>query len=301
MLNEIKIFFKNVAAVRQLLKEGAGDNVIVDAINNHKYLYIYYDGDDNEAKGWRTIQPYRLGLLVTKTTDKQGNPIPNHNGELALRAWQDKGDSESFKYGDKDGRHRPNHEYWGVEPGWRLFLVDSISKVHPTGKRFIDDNGNVIIPPKYNESGDNVIPVAIASVTTAKTQQPLKTSGLGSVVEPDVLTRNAAVLSRKATKADIEGLWRKAKDVYKKSPNNFIVIMNPKGDFDLRLAGTKDRLKRNEKYVGDLTGLYYKFNKPPTTDPSADRFIEKVKQELQTQQVKENIKKIPTVRKTFFK
>lgn len=300
MLGEVKIFFDNIKHFRHLITEGVSDKTIVDAINNHKYLYIYYDGDDNNAKGWRTIQPYRLGLL--RLSDKTESP---NNGRLALRAWQDKGDSESFKYGDKLGRHRPDHEYWGVEPGWRLFIVDNITKVHPTGKRFIDDNGNVIIPPKYNEGGDNVIPVAIASVTTAKAQQPLKTTGLGSVVEPDVLTRNAAVLSRKATKSDIEGLWRKAKDVYKKAPNNFIVIINPKGDFDLRLAGTKDRLKRNEKYIGDLVALYGKYVKPPaTTDPEVDRFIEKGKKDtLQRLNVseKENMKKIPVEKKTFFK
>lgn len=231
MLTEVKIFFENVKHFRQLLTEGANDKKIVDAINDHKYLYIYYNGDDSNAKGWRTIQPYRLGLMKSKT---------ENNGSLALRAWQDKGDSESFKYGDKQGRHREEHEVWGSEPGWRLFIVDNITQIQNTGKRFVDKDGNVIIPPKYREDGDVVIPIAIASVTTAKTQPPLQTKGLGSIVEPDIITRDAAVMSRKASKVDVEGLAWKARNVYKKKLDDFIVVMTPKGDFDLRLMQTKD-------------------------------------------------------------
>ncbi len=134
--------------------------------------------------------------------------------------------------------------------------------------------------------------------------QPLKTTGMGSVVEPDVLTRDAARMNRKITKADIQGLYNYAVNIRKEPINSFVVIVDNRGNFKLRKAGQK--IPSNEKLVGDLGGLYGKYVKPPRTiDPAADNFAKKVKQktaqELQTQEVKENINKFPVERKTFFK
>lgn len=299
MLNEIKIFFNNIKHFRQpqLLTEGVSDKLLVDAINNYRYLHIYYDGDDSNAKGWRVIKPCRLGLLQSKT---------DNNGTLALRAWQDRGDSESWKYGDSKGRHRDTHEYWseeGGDPGWRLFLVHNITKAYPTGRRFVDKDGNPEIPPAYKET-DKFIPTAIAKISISK--MPEK-KPLGTVVAPAVLTKGEKpkVAKGKLTKDTVQGLYNYAMNILKEPINSFVVTIDDLGNYRLRKA-TRQKLPANEKLVGDLGGLYYKYVKPPkTTDPAVDSFIEKQKQktlkDLQVQKVKENIQKTPVERKTFFK
>jgi hypothetical protein len=296
MLTEVKIFFNNIKHFRHLITEGVSDKTIVDAINNHKYLYVYYDGDSSNEKGWRTIRPFRLGTLQSQT---------ENNGQLALRAWQDKGRSDAFSFpriGSGAAHDRHTDTDGKVKPGWRLFLVNNITNAYPTGKKFEDENGNVLIPPKYKET-DEQIPTAVAMVT-ATPPQSLKTTGLGSVVEPDVLTRDATRKSRKVTKADIQNLYDIARRVYKKSPNDFVVVTNDRGEFILHDAKTVHKLKP-EQIVGDLTALYGKYVKPPRTiDPEVDRFIEKGKKDtLQRLNVseKENMKKFPIERKTFFK
>ena len=72
---ENKILREGIRLFRTLLNEGVGEQPIIDAIQKHEYLYIYYTGDDSNKMGYRTIRPYVLG------TSKAGN--------LVLRAWQD--------------------------------------------------------------------------------------------------------------------------------------------------------------------------------------------------------------------
>ena len=117
MITELKILFENIRHFRQLLTEGVSDKTIVDAINNHEFLYIYYQGETTKETGYRTIRPFVLGT--------------NTSGNLALRAWQDKGRSDSLRP-DAPRIKRKGHEYDvdhdGVtKPAWRLFLVDNIT------------------------------------------------------------------------------------------------------------------------------------------------------------------------------
>ena len=97
MLVEAKIIFDKIKGLRHLLNEGVGEKDITDAIDNREYLYIYYNGDDNVEKGYRTIKPMVLG--------KTGA------GHLVLRAWQDKGRSQSLGVNAKR-TPRVNHEKW---------------------------------------------------------------------------------------------------------------------------------------------------------------------------------------------
>src|SRR5208283_5933525 len=109
MITEVKILFNNIKNLRHLITEGVGENVIVDAINNHEWVYLYYNGDENIPKGYRTIRPYVLG------TSKAGNKV--------LRAWQDN-PKNSYHFNSRPTRKdSQNHDYWtdeeGVKPGWR--------------------------------------------------------------------------------------------------------------------------------------------------------------------------------------
>jgi hypothetical protein len=66
MLTEVKIFLESLTHFRQLLNEGVGEGSIVDAINKHKIVYIYYAGDETVMKGYRTIYPLVLGQSKSK-------------------------------------------------------------------------------------------------------------------------------------------------------------------------------------------------------------------------------------------
>jgi len=314
MITEIKIFFNNIKNLRHLLKEGVGENDIVNAIQKHEYIYIYYAGDNTIERGYRTIRPFVLG------TSTAGNKV--------LRAWQDKGKSDSLRVDSP--RKRPNHEYHrdndGKEKaGWRLFLVDKISSAYPTGKRFVDEDGNVMIPPLYNQN-DKQMTNIIASVSP-KEPKSVQTKGLGKVAAPSVVASkvdksqfntqtnkfkkfyNAGKQKRDATAKDIQNLYDVAKRVMKKSPDRYLVAIDKKGDFNLVDIAQKDKLPP-EAIVGKLTNLYDKLVRTTkTTVPAEQSFIKQQKDSVMKKQ--SNINKTPTMvkeneknliqGKTFFK
>jgi hypothetical protein len=314
MLTEIKILFNNIKNFRHLLKEGVGENDIVNAIQNHEYIYIYYAGDNTIERGYRTIRPFVLG------TSTAGNKV--------LRAWQDKGKSDSLRADSP--RKRIDHEYHrdndGKEKaGWRLFLVDKISSAYPTGKRFVDEDGNVMIPPLYNQN-DKQMTNIIASVSP-KEPKSVQTKGLGKVAAPSVVAAkvdksqfdtqtnkfkkfyNAGKQKRDATAKDIQNLYDVAKRVMKKSPDRYLVAIDKKGDFHLVDIAQKDKLPP-EAIVGKLTNLYDKLVRTTkTTVPAEQSFIKQQKDSVMKKQP--NINKTPTMvkeneknlvqRKTFFK
>ncbi|MFW6247193.1 MAG: WYL domain-containing protein, partial [bacterium] len=160
MIKEIRYLFENIKKFK-LLNEAVDDKRVVDAIQNHEYIYIYYTGDESNASGYRTVRPYVLG------TTKDGNKV--------LRAWQDKGKSDSFM--GNTSRRRADHEYWNDKdgktvPGWRLFRVDRISSLYPTGKQFNDQDGNVLVPPKYREGADDQMKGGIISYISTTQKGP---------------------------------------------------------------------------------------------------------------------------------
>jgi predicted DNA-binding transcriptional regulator YafY len=85
-------------------------------------MIIYYDGEDNGGKGYRTIEPVCLGV------SKRGN--------FVLRAWEVEGSSWSAQ---NEGN---------ILPGWRLFRLDKIFTYRPTMDNFYT------MRPKYNPNGD---------------------------------------------------------------------------------------------------------------------------------------------------
>lgn len=315
MLTELKILFENIKNFRHLLTEGVGDNDIVDAIQNHEYIYIYYAGDDTIERGYRTVRPFVLG------TSTAGNKV--------LRAWQDKGKSDSLRADSP--RKRINHEYHrdtdGKEKaGWRLFLVDKITSSYPTGKRFVDNNGKVMIPPLYNQN-DKQMTNIIASVSPIEPQKT-QTKGLDSIEKPDVVATkvdksqfdtqtnkfkkfyNAGQRKRDATSREIQNLYDVAKRVMKKSPDRYLVVVDNKGDFHLADIANKDKYPP-EAIVGKLTNLYDKMVRTTTTTaPEQDSFIKQQKDMATKKTVSQSAPIKPTVKeneifpiekKTFFK
>jgi len=118
---------------KSLILEVASTETIIDAIKNKKVLVIYYSGDEPGGKGLRLIEPVCYGY------SKKNNPV--------LRAWDLEGAS-----------HR---DFLGIKPlpGWRLFNVNKIDSIQPTGENYS------MMRPNYNVNGDkSMIEVIINAV-----------------------------------------------------------------------------------------------------------------------------------------
>jgi len=266
MLKETKILFNKIKTFRQLLTEAVSDEPIIKAIQNYEYVYIYYEGDTTVEKGYRTIRPYVLGVHK-----KSGNKV--------VRAWQDKGKSDSLRADSPRKRH--GHEYHTdtdgkTKAGWRLFRLDKITSIYPTGSRFVDKEGKVLIPSgtaKYKQD-DADMSTIIASISPETPSKYI--SGIDSIEKPDVVGDkvdkshfntqskrfkqfyNVNKNKKEATANDIENLYNIAKKVMKKSPNRYVVAINNLGNFKLVDIKNKQLLPP-ESIVGDLSNLYSKF------------------------------------------
>ena len=113
---------KLLESLKSVINEIASMGDVQDAIKKKKVVTIYYDGNDNGGKGYRTIEPVCLGY------SKKGN--------LVLRAWETEGASWSEK---NEGNYLP---------GWRLFRLDKIFTFKDTLDKFYD------VRPNYNPNGD---------------------------------------------------------------------------------------------------------------------------------------------------
>jgi len=113
---------KLIDSLKSLVTEAASLGDVQDSIKKRKVVTIYYDGNDNGGKGYRTIEPVCLGY------SKKGN--------LVLRAWESEGSSWSAS-------NKGN-----ILPGWRLFRLDKIFTYQPTMDNFVE------VRPKYNPNGD---------------------------------------------------------------------------------------------------------------------------------------------------
>ena len=294
MSSELNILIDNIRHFRRLLSEGVGDADMEKYINNHEYIYIYYTGDETNKRGYRTIRPYVLGISTA--------------GNRVIRAWQDRGKSVSFA--NRPTRNdSEEHDYWngdkGIVPGWRMFDLDKIEKVYPTGKKFNNSDGTVMIPPKYKEGSDANMNSLIAWVTT-KTQPDLTPTEVPSTTAEkttkwDNFSRGNKN-NKKITANDVAILRDIASRIYKKSRGSFLVVINNNNEFEI--IDIKDKSKvPTSAVVGTLTNLYdtlVNVNKP-VKDP----FFEKVKKnKKQTQGIEIKESELPTIpfdRKPFFK
>ena len=99
-----------------VLSEAVAQNRVVAAITNHTVIRIYYSGDKTIRKGYRTIEPYTVGI------SKKGNII--------LRAYQRGGETDS------------------IVPGWKLFRLKFITRWNELNE-FITEPAD-----DFNPSGD---------------------------------------------------------------------------------------------------------------------------------------------------
>ena len=109
-------------ALKGLICEIASVDSVVNAIKNKQKVVIYYDGDEPGGRGLREIEPVCLGI------SKAGNKV--------LRAWDEEGSSHTAYKGEQP------------LPGWRLFRLDKLLSLKPSGENFIE------MKPNFNPNGD---------------------------------------------------------------------------------------------------------------------------------------------------
>jgi predicted DNA-binding transcriptional regulator YafY len=114
---------KLLGTLKGLLIERASLGDLVDAVKKRKKLIIYYDGDEPGGKGLREIEPVCIGV------SKRNNKV--------LRAWDIEGSSHTNTTGKQP------------LPGWRLFRLDRILSMKPTGEIYNEPR------PNYNFNGDD--------------------------------------------------------------------------------------------------------------------------------------------------
>jgi predicted DNA-binding transcriptional regulator YafY len=114
---------KLAESLKLLILEIASIESVTDAIKNKDKVVIFYDGDEPGGRGLRNIEPVCLGRM--KGTNN-----------LALRAWDEEGASHTGFKGEQP------------LPGWRLFRLDKILSLKPTGEKFTQ------MRPNFNPTGD---------------------------------------------------------------------------------------------------------------------------------------------------
>ena len=243
MLNELKILFGNIRNNRKVvLSEGVSMGSMVDAVNQHKILLIYYNGEETHYKGWRTIKPFVVGKH-----EKTGSEV--------VRAWQDAGSSDGFKGVGRTPRmdHEKHADHKGrIKPGWRLFKLDDISSMLPKGRFQPDEVINRSGGAKYNPNDSDMSSIdAAIQIGADRVDQEKEKEQFNNFY-------NAPSQSRQPTKDEIDHLWSLASRYYKKSRKKMWVIQNGDGDFILR--GEKGAAKFPEgSVVGNLDDLHKKY------------------------------------------
>lgn len=248
MKNEANLVRENIKKLKRLLTENVNSYDIVDAIKNHKVIYIYYAGDDTVMKGYRTIEPHVLGVSTA--------------GNTVLRAWQQAGASDSNK-----GIGREKRIGKDDMPGWRLFNVEFITAMHDTGKRFSTENGKV--RPKYNPNDKQMSSIIISAQIGAD----ISDFGVGTNKSFDDVVGDKSVFDKQASgfkdfsdisqkdmllKNTVFNLYEFISRYRKKNPEKYIIVKkNGRIWFDLE----KNRNKYNDNDVyGNLKELYQKYS-----------------------------------------
>ena len=292
MLSEVKIFFENLTHFRQLLNEGVGQGTVVDAINKHKIVHIYYAGDNTIMKGYRTIKPYVLG--TSKSKEAQQSPY------MLLRAWETAGNSDSKKmYYTQKGKG---------EYGWRLFRVDKITSFLPTGEIFSTEESKFPDPDSYNPN-DSQMGSIVAAVEIVGDEP--KTNLKGNVTQQQVgepegpafagqkekfrRFSNVAKKQREVTKDEIEHLWGMVNQMRARgSKGKYYVVQNEHGDMVLKPETQLPNIDP-DAVVGNLKDLYNKLVLEP--QPVDNSFFKQVEGKM----TKDNIAKENLNKKDFFK
>ncbi|MFW6246994.1 MAG: hypothetical protein ACOC22_02365 [bacterium] len=265
MHSETKILLSQIKEFRKYsLNEGVSSRDIIDYINNREYIMVNYRAEDGErqASGMRTVRPYVYG------TDRR-------TGDEVIRVWQDKGNSWHYKnqptrpMSDLDSqkgfsRDGQGHDFWydkdnSMKSGWRVMKLSNILSVFPTGKKFIDDDGKIFIPPKYKANADadiqvkEYVPISRETVVQEPEEEP---------EEPRTTKRidkwkqfeDADASKHEINRRIVDALKRRATTAYKKPISDFIVVVNYRGEFDLIERRNLNKVPE-KAVVGDLPYL----------------------------------------------
>lgn len=109
-------------------------SIVSDAINNKNIVKIYYNGDKNNAKGERIIEPYVLGR--------------NYKGNVIIRAFQENGDTDTYV------------------PEWKIFRLDRIASWLNTNNHFNQEpNKRGYNVASYNQNNDKAFSIIRNQVT----------------------------------------------------------------------------------------------------------------------------------------
>lgn len=266
MAGEVKILLDNIKNFRKgFLNEGVGAGRIEDAINAHEVLYIYYVGDERSASGYRTIKPFVIGDYNRFNDD--GEPIKN-NGEIVVRAWQDAGNSYSYKH-QKGNKPRDGHEKFagphGQQPGWRLFKLRGITSVMPTGIRFNPEKYFSVGGVQYNPN-DSEMTAIKAAIQKGGSDFEAQTKNFQKFFKASAKTRDI-------TKDEVEELLQIVRQHRKEAYRKFWVVELENGGMSLKTE--KQMEKQNipdESVVGNLKDLYNKFIVTPNMKKDDDFF-----------------------------
>ena len=233
--NERTKIFENIRNLRQLLNEGVGESSLHKAMDETKYLYIYYAGDHTILKGYRTIIP----METTEKTVK--------SGELRqyLSAWQIAGSSDSKKkYTNTKGKS---------EFGWRLFRIDKIVSLLPTGRTVKKDG----LPPSLNPDDFNPY-----SGTNGRTLHVIDIEGVKS--------GDTAQTQQEPTPEQIKNLYDIVVRYRKEAVNKFIVVQDNSGDLVIKPMSQINKIPP-ESIKGNLLDLYQKIVVPTLTKPTVTK------------------------------
>jgi hypothetical protein len=258
MLSEAKIFLETLTHFRQLLNEGVGEGTIADAINKHKYVHIYYAGDDTIMKGYRTIMPMVLGHSKSQKAQAEG-------GYMLLRAWQEAGNTDSRKvYYNQKGK---------AKPGWRLFRVDKITSFLPTGEIFSTNKDK--FPEGYNPNDSQMTGIVAAvqidsgepqtnvvgNTTAQKLPEPQPSAFAGQKNKFRNFS-NVAKKQRDITADEVKHLWGMVNQMRAGgSRAKYWVVSTENGDMVLKTENQLQSIDPNS-VVGNLKDLYVKLVQP---------------------------------------
>ena len=225
--------------VKNLLREGMSDDVVMDSIDNKYYVRIKYDDGlpttQGNPKGSRVIQPVALG------TSKKGNKV--------LRAFQVNGNSRRGA------------------PRWKFFRLDKITSWYPMKKKHF-----VSPPPSsygvYNQNGDRSMNMVIRNARFDDVSSPLaalRAKGMNASSAPKISSKNM--------QGPVAASQQRKKNVFTSQPNSKrygdfaknVMDTSPKGedywsDYDKALAQNGPiRVDNNDKNY-DVTDVDYDEN-----------------------------------------
>jgi len=117
--------------IKQIILEKT-DEEIINSVKNRNLVTIYYNGEDNGGKGFRTIEPFCFGVSTA--------------GNNVIRAWEREGASYTAQKGEQP------------LPGWRLFRVDRIGSYNVNPTQNFDE-----LRPGYNPNDKGMTNIKVCT------------------------------------------------------------------------------------------------------------------------------------------